>query len=242
MTPLIALEQVSFRYGDRTVLRDLTLSVTPGERLGIAGPSASGKSTLARLLTRHLEPTSGVVHTPAGLSVASLQLVFQDPGLTFAPQWQVWQIAAEAAAIAGRSVREQEELATALLERVCLPARVATCYPLELSGGERRRLAIARALGASPAMLVLDESLSGLDPLVQRDLLNLLAAIQRDMPLALVIVSHDLRLLRRAVTRIALLDAGHLVEDQPAAELFAQPMSAVGRRLLAACYAEGSLS
>lgn len=239
MRPLLTLRGVSHRFGATLALRGIDLQIRPGERLGIAGPSGSGKSTLARLLTFHLEPQDGERQVSAGSSTVGpprrrFQLVFQDPGRSFVHHWKLWEVAAEAAAIDGMDASGRRDLARMLFERVRLSPTLADRHPLELSGGERRRLAIARALGASPDMLVLDESLSGLDGPLQRDLTDMLHDVCTITPFALVTVSHDLRLLSRIADRIVVLDEGAVVEDTPIAGFLEAPLSAMGRRLLAA--------
>lgn len=241
MTPLLTLRAVSHRFGATLALRRIDLEILPGERLGIAGPSGSGKSTLARLLTFHLKPQEGERQVAAGSSTVGsprrrFQLVFQDPGRSFVHHWKVWEVAAETAAIDGMDASGRQDLAKMLFERVRLSPSLADRHPLELSGGERRRLAIARALGAKPDMLVLDESLSGLDGPLQRDLTDMLRAVCTVTPLALVTVSHDLRLLSHVADRIVVLDEGALVEDTPVAGFLEAPSSAMGRRLLAATF------
>lgn len=250
MSLLVEVRQVTHRYGAFTALDRVDLGVAAGERVGIAGPSGSGKSTLARLLTLHDSPTLGQVLVSA-IPVSSLrgaarrrarrrlQLVFQDPAPSFEHHWKVWRIVAEAAAIEGVSLPQQRDLALGLLDQVRLPRDRAERFPLELSGGERRRVAIARALAGSPDLLALDESFSGLDGLVQRDLCVLLDSIRAARRIALVTVSHDLLLLRRLADRVVILDEGRIVEDDHAQRVLSGPGSVMGRRLLAASFRSG---
>lgn len=246
MTPLISLENVSHRYGLRCALHPINFTIPRGERVGVAGPSGSGKSTLARILTGHLRPATGEVKvnrngssTEPRFSRADrrrFQLVFQDPGTSFAHHWKVWEVVAEAAAIEGKKNSEQRSLAKMLLERVHLPDAYADRHPLELSGGERRRIAIARALATNPELLVLDESLSGLDAIVQRGLCDLLTQLHQSLQLTLVTVSHDWRLLERLADRVLVLDEGRLVDDVPLACLPQHSTSPISRRLIAAAF------
>lgn len=247
MNPVVELRAVTCRYGAVAALEETSLAIQAGERLGIAGPSGAGKSTLARVLTLHTIPSRGEVRIdgvcsstlggePQRLARRRFQLVFQDPGPSFVHHWKVWRIVAEAAAIEGLGLTQQKDLALGLLDRVRLPRAFADRFPLELSGGERRRVAIARALAASPVLLALDESLSGLDGLVQDDLAQLLETIGREAKLTLVTVSHDLRLLRRLASRILILDGGRVHEDGPAQQVIAAPQSGIGQRLRDAAF------
>jgi ABC-type dipeptide/oligopeptide/nickel transport system ATPase subunit len=247
VTPLVAVRGVSHRFEAKLALEDVSLALAPGERVGITGPSGCGKSTLARILTLHLRPQSGVVLVDGVLCWGlrqqeyriqrkQLQLVFQDPGNSFAHHWKLWQVVAEGAAIAGYPPNEQREIGLQLMNRVKLNLEYAERSPLELSGGERRRAAIARALGVHPRLLVLDESLSGLDGPVQTEIMAILDQLCAQEKLTLVTVSHDPRVLRRLSDRVVVLNEGRLVEDTAAGVFFREPSSALGRRLLDAAY------
>lgn len=243
----VSLEGLSHRYGTREVLREVNLSLAAGESVGITGPSGCGKTTLARILTLHLKPERGAIRL-RGLSCwdqpyqrrrdlrRRLQLVFQDPGSSFPYPWKLWQIAAEASAIAGCSVNEQRDEGLRLMNRVGLPQDYAGRGALELSGGERRRVAVARALGARPELLVLDESLSGLDAPLQAELIAMLDRLRQEENLTLVTISHDPRVLRRLAGRVLVMERGQIVEDTQSAGFFLAPSSDVGRRLLDASY------
>jgi ABC-type dipeptide/oligopeptide/nickel transport system ATPase subunit len=197
---VLSLVRITKRYGNLSVLNGFDLEVPAGSTTGIAGPSGAGKSTLARIMTLHEPPESGSVlldGRPASLLARrQLQLVLQDPADSFHPRWPVWRIAAEAWRIAEGPKNEHRSRAAELIERVNLSQRVLDRRACELSGGERRRLALARALAAAPRLLVLDETLTGLEEELQLAMLRLLREWQARDGVALAIVSHQRSLIR----------------------------------------------
>lgn len=235
---MLRLEQVSVAYGARQALAAIDLEIRAGEFVGVCGVSGSGKSTLASILTLHQKPSSGrrLLHGEDCTQRcrredrSRLQLVFQDPGPSFPHLWTLKEILEEARRGGVPSARREAE---ALLSLVQLPAQWSTRQARELSGGERRRLAIARALSVEPELLVLDESLSGLEEPLQEELLLLLEHLRQSMGLSVVLVSHEIALLRKAAERLVVLDGGRLVEDGPAEAIWKAPQ-AVTRRLMEA--------
>jgi len=259
MTELAAVERLVKRFpltrgvmfrrrlGDVAAVDDVTLSVQDGESLGIVGETGSGKSTLARILLNLLEPTSGVVRwrgedvTHArGARLAELrrarQLVFQDPAGSLNPRKTVGAAVADPFAIHGllpeRAARARR--VAELLEQVGLDAALANRYPHELSGGMRQRVGIARAIALGPELLVADEPVSALDVSIQAQILALLRTLQRELRLTLVLISHDLAVVRHMCTRVAVMQHGRLVEVGSVEELFRAPREAYTRELLAA--------
>jgi oligopeptide transport system ATP-binding protein len=235
------------RLGDVAAVDDVTLEVHAGESLGIVGETGSGKSTLARILLNLLEPTSGVVRwrgedvTHArGARLAELrrarQLVFQDPGGSLNPRKTVGAAVADPFAIHGllpeRAVRARR--VAELLEQVGLEPALANRYPHELSGGMRQRVAIARAIALGPELLVADEPVSALDVSIQAQILALLRSLRRDLGLTLVLIAHDLAVVRHMCERVAVMQHGRLVEVAPVERLFAAPQAGYTRELLAA--------
>ncbi|HTW99000.1 MAG TPA: ABC transporter ATP-binding protein [Acidimicrobiales bacterium] len=225
-------------------LRDVSLAVPAGDRLGIVGESGSGKSTLARLLLALEEPTAGSVlfnGTPVSKHdrplVAelrrSVQIVFQDPLGSLDPRMRIGDSIAEplrALRIAG----DHEARVAELLEAVGLPLRAARRYPHQFSGGQRQRIAIARAIAPHPRVLIADEAVSALDVSVRAQVLNLLDSLVEHFGLTLLFVSHDLGVVRHLCTRVAVLWQGRLVEDGPADEVYEQPRHAYTAGLLRA--------
>jgi peptide/nickel transport system ATP-binding protein len=228
LNPLLGLSDVNYSYGKSQVLHEITWSISRGQCIGIAGKSASGKSTLARILTLHLDPESGLREVegvalsnppwPQRLAFRrSLQLVFQDPANSFAPHWTLRQIIEEAKGLPPEP----------LLDLLQLPHSFLTRKASELSGGQKRRLAIARALAVSPKLLVLDETLSGQDGPLRRDICTALTQARSRDGLSVVLVSHDVSLLEQWCDPIVVLDRGHIVGDLT---------SNIGRQLSAASF------
>ncbi len=235
------------RLGEVAAVDDVTLSVQEGESLGIVGETGSGKSTLARILLNLLEPTSGVVRyrgedvTHArGAQLAALrrkrQLVFQDPAGSLNPRKTVGAAVADPFAIHGllpeRAARARR--VGELLEQVGLEPALANRYPHELSGGMRQRVGIARAIALGPELLVADEPVSALDVSIQAQILTLLRDLRRDLGLTLVLIAHDLAVVRHMCDRVAVMHDGRLVEVAPVEELYRAPREAYTRELLAA--------
>ena len=234
------------RLGEVPALDDVTLEVFEGESLGIVGETGSGKSTLARILLNLLEPTSGTVRwrgddvtRARGARLAELrrarQLVFQDPAGSLNPRKTVGAAVADPFAIHGllpeRAARARR--VAELLEQVGLEPALANRYPHELSGGMRQRVGIARAIALGPELLVADEPVSALDVSIQAQILALLRDLQRDLSLTLVLISHDLAVVRYMCRRVAVMHDGGLVEVAPAEELFRAPRADYTRELLA---------
>jgi ABC-type glutathione transport system ATPase component len=224
----------------------VSVTLHPGETLGLVGESGSGKSTLARLLLALLAPTSGEVRfagapLPPGRSTtlgrlrSEVQMVFQDGGAALDPRLPVTRIVREPLDVhrigtpAERARRVGE-----LLERVGLASRHARALPHALSGGERQRVGIARALAPRPRALVLDEPVSALDLPVQAQILNLLAEVQEEEGLAYLFIGHDLGVVRHLSDRIAVMKAGRIVEEGEAGTVFGAPRHPHTRELLAA--------
>jgi len=208
-------------------LNDVTLSVRAGSTLALIGESGSGKSTLARCLTCLEQPDSGEVWF-AGKNVAALthreriafqrqvQIVFQEPAASLNPRLNALAIVSEPLLIAGESKKQRHERALYLMHLVGLPDDSPKRLPSEFSGGQRRRLAIARALTLEPSILILDESLSGLDPSIQAQISNLLTGLQETYHLTYICISHDLDLVAHLADEIAVLHQGQIVKLVPA--------------------------
>ena len=235
------------RVGEVAAVDDVTLAVREGESLGIVGETGSGKSTLARILLNLLEPTSGVVRwrgedvtRARGAELLRLrrarQLVFQDPAGSLNPRKTVGAAIADPFAIHGllpeRTARGRR--VGELLEQVGLDPALANRYPHELSGGMRQRVGIARAIALGPELLVADEPVSALDVSIQAQILTLLRELRRELGLTLVLIAHDLAVVRHMCERVAVMREGRLVEVAPVQELFTAPREDYTRELLAA--------
>ena len=223
----------------------VSLEVREGEIVALVGESGCGKSTLARLLVGLEAPDAGAL-TVAGAQTPddarrAVQIVFQDPYLSLNPRMSVGATIAEPLAIRpdrtlprrARGAARRERVLE-LLAAVGLPAETAALRPFQLSGGGRQRVAIARALALRPRLVVLDEPISALDPSVGAQVMALLTDLSRREGLALLLISHDLATVRGVAGRVAVMDAGRIVEEGPAARVLSAPTSARGRALVEA--------
>ena len=244
--PLLAARGLVKEYGGRRVVDGVSLTLRRGETLGLVGESGSGKSTVARMVLRLIEPTAGSVAFE-GLDMLQLRsrplrslrrrmsIVFQDPFGALNPRMRVRQILAEPFTIHGERPAEGLTVRlTALLAEVGLDTSALERYPHEFSGGQRQRINIARALALKPDLLVLDEPVSALDVSVGAQVVNLLRSLQRRDGLTYLFISHSMPLVRYLCDRVAVMQAGRLVEEGPALAVCDHPQEAYTQRLLAA--------
>ncbi|MFF6888793.1 dipeptide ABC transporter ATP-binding protein [Streptomyces sp. NPDC012421] len=234
------------RGGRRTAVAGVSLTLRPGESLGLVGESGSGKSTLARLVLGLTAPDggdvlldgrpwSGVPERERRPRRGEIQLIPQDPLSAFDPRWTVERIVGEGLRRAvGASRAERRVQVLELLERVGLTGEHLTRRPAALSGGQRQRVAIARALAPGPRLLVCDEPVSALDVSVQAQVLDLLRELQSSLGLATLFISHDLAVVREVCARVMVMKDGRIVEAGPVGEVFAAPCHPYTRTLLAA--------
>jgi peptide/nickel transport system ATP-binding protein len=223
----------------------VALTLRRGETLGVVGESGSGKSTLARCVARLIEPTSGRIELEgediAALSRAELhpvrrrvQMIFQDPYRSLNPRRTVGQSLIEGPLNYGRTRADAVRGARTLVETVGIPFAALDRYPHQFSGGQRQRLCIARALAMEPELLIADEAVSALDVSVQAQVLTLLEQIRDRFALAMLFITHDLRVAARLCDRIAVMHRGRIVEQGPTARIFGAPEHAYTRELFAA--------
>lgn len=236
------------RGGDPVrALRGVSLHVEAGETLAIIGESGSGKSTLGRAVLRLLDLDEGSVRmggvdlatlSPAELRAkrAEMQIVFQEPYESLNPRMSVGSIIAEPLQIhrKGLGSTETRRLVVDALDRVGLPAKVATRLPGELSGGQQQRVGVARAIVSEPKFVVLDEPTSSLDLSIRAQILELLAQLQADLGLAYLFVSHDMHTVEKVSDRIAVMYLGEIVETAPTLDLFRSPQHPYTQTLLSA--------
>jgi oligopeptide/dipeptide ABC transporter ATP-binding protein len=228
-------------------LRGVSLDLVKGECLALVGESGSGKTTLARAILLLLRPTGGKVlfrgRDVLGMSPGEVmefrrraQIVFQDPFGSLNPRLRAGAMLEEVLRVHGGPSTPvgRRERVVELLELVGLRERHASRYPHEFSGGQRQRLVIARALSVNPELLVLDEPVSALDLSVRAQVLNLLKDLQERLSLTMLLVAHDLSVVRQVADRVALLYAGSVVESAPVEGLFADPVHPYTRGLMAA--------
>nr|WP_255726706.1 ABC transporter ATP-binding protein [Microvirga sp. ACRRW] len=223
----------------------VSFDIRRGETLGLVGESGSGKSTVGRCVLRLIEPDGGKIEIGdlafSSLSQAELrpyrrkiQMVFQDPFASLNPRRKVGYIIAEGPITQGVDPAQALKEAHVLLEKVGLPAQAAERYPHEFSGGQRQRIGIARALAMKPDVLVADEAVSALDVSVQAEILKLIRALQKELGLSILFITHDLRVAAQICDRVAVMQKGRIVEMAETAQLFADPRDAYTRQLLAA--------
>jgi ABC-type glutathione transport system ATPase component len=255
-SPLVRIGRLKKRYVQRrpisrakfevTALQDASLKIERGTTVALIGESGSGKSTLARCLALLEKPSEGEIWfegrdllelAPRELFTvrSQIQMIFQDPASALNPGMTALEIVAEPLRIQKRgSPAEQRDLALGWVARVGLPPGSEHKRPREFSGGQRQRLAMARALVLAPKLLILDEALSSLDLANQEMILKLLADLQREHSLTYLHISHDLRQVAYFANEIAVMNEGRVVEQQPAAKLFAEPRDSYTRELLLA--------
>lgn len=214
--PVIRVEDVS----TREALREVSLTVRRGERLGVVGGSGAGKTTLLRIIAGLAEADSGSVRVDAGLHV-----VFQDPQSSLNPRLRVGKAVAEGGGDAGR--------VTEALAEVGLSADAARRFPAEFSGGQRQRISIARAVAGRPEILLADEPVSALDVSVRAQVLGVLDELVEDHGLTLVFVSHDLSVVRQVCSTVAVMHEGQIVEHGATEDVWAHPRHEYTRALLA---------
>ncbi len=224
----------------------VSLQVRRGETFAIVGESGCGKSTLARLLLRLIDATEGqVVYEGQELTAlggaqmralrSDLQFIFQDPFSSLNPRMTVAAIIAEPLRLhTDLDAAQRRDKVAQLMARVGLRADMADRYPHEFSGGQRQRICIARALASGPKLLIGDEPVSALDVSVQAQIVNLLEDLKREFGLTLVVIAHDLAVIRHMSDRIAVMYLGEIVEMADTESLFTAPRHPYTQALLAA--------
>lgn len=242
---MIKFEQVSKTYhlGKKSVtaLKPTSLEIPAGKIYGIIGRSGAGKSTLMRLINRLEEPTSGKIFIKGEdithLKAKNLRLLRQQIGMIFQhfnllTSATVGKNVALPLKLAGTySQADIQQRVTSLLARVGI-ADLINKYPAQLSGGEKQRVGIARALATNPSILLCDEATSALDPQTTREVLNLLAEINQELGLTLVVITHEMDVVRRICDEVAVMQAGEVVEKGAVSDVFLRPQHPFSRQLV----------
>ena len=241
---MIHLLHAAFVYqapdGEVEALRDVSLTIADGDIYGIIGMSGAGKSTLVRCINMLERPTEGRVivngqqldaMTPAQLRAArrEITMIFQRFNLLM--QRTCLQNICFPMELAGVSRKEAQAKAWELLELVGLPDK-AQAYPAQLSGGQQQRIAIARALATNPKVLLCDEATSALDPKTTRQILELIQDINRKLGITVVVITHQMSVVKEICTHVAILDDGEVVEDGLVSAVFSAPKSQAARHLV----------
>ena len=242
---VLAMRDLSARYGTRETLFDVNLQVHRDECVALVGESGSGKTTLARCVTGLHKDWTGEVRLGDERLAASarerpdqvrkdIQYIFQNPYASLNPRRTVGQTIARQLQLffPGRR-KDMGPRVAECLERVSLPRAAANRFPDQLSGGERQRVAIARALAAEPRLLVCDEVTSALDVSVQAAIIELLGMLRAEMGLGLLFITHDLALIRTIADRVAVMTDGRVIEQGPTERIFTSPGADYTRKLLA---------
>ncbi len=215
-------------------VKGVTFDVKENEFFGIVGESGCGKSTLAKALCGLLPITSGTLHFE-DLPRGAVQMIFQDAVGSLNPRKTIGEAITEVLTVHNLCPkRDCEKRIPELLDEVGLPAEVMQAYPTELSGGQCQRISIARALAMNPRVLIADEPVSALDVSVQARVLNLLADLRAKRNLTILLISHDLAVVRTVCDRLIVMNSGEIVERGDAKEVFAAPKHPYTQHLLAA--------
>jgi oligopeptide/dipeptide ABC transporter ATP-binding protein len=254
-TPLLSVEGLSRRFavsGRRGAMLhavdDVSLHLGAGESLGLVGESGCGKSTLARLLARLIDVSDGrivfegedLARWPARQFArlpqrAAIQMVFQDPTDSLNPRYTAHDTIAEPCRLlAGLGRAAADARVSEVATQVGLPAELLPRFPHQLSGGQKARVGIARALAVRPKVLILDEPTAALDVSVQAVVLQLLDRLRRELGLSTIFVSHDLNVVRLLTDRVAVMYLGKIVEMGPSATVFDQPRHPYTQALVSA--------
>jgi len=237
--PIVQLIGVSKWYGAFQALKNVSLSVAPGERIVICGPSGSGKSTLVRCINRLEEHQQGKIVVD-GIELTGnlkrIERVRAETGMVFQsfnlfPHLTVMENLCLAPMHVKKVKREDaERIAMRYLERVHIPEQAAK-YPSQLSGGQQQRVAIARALCMDPKIMLFDEPTSALDPEMIKEVLDVIVELASE-GMTMLVVTHEMAFARQVADRIVFMDAGEIVEDSPPEEFFTRPKSERTKRFL----------
>ena len=229
---VLEVQNVVKSFGVLRAVDDVSISLEQGDNLAIIGESGCGKTTLAKMIMGLIPPDTGFIKADK----YSLQMVFQDPNQSLDPLWNVREILKEGLWRTCTTPGVVQSKLEKILIAVGLPLEALQRFPHEFSGGERQRIAIARALLADPKVLVLDEAVSALDTLVQRQIMDLLKKLKQDFNLTYIFISHNLRLVRDFSDKIIVMYQGKIVEEGQAQKVLQSPKHPYTQQLLQAAF------
>ena len=225
----VELINITKKYGEQEVLNSFSLDIEKGKCLAIMGESGSGKSTIAKIIIGLEKQNSGTVK----IFTKDIEFLFQDSYNALNPRMSVEDLIYEPLQfLPNIDVKKKKEIVLELLEQVELSSELLTRKRDELSGGQLQRVCLARTLSTKPQIMIFDESLSGLDPLVQDKILDLLYKIQKQYQLTYIFISHDFRLCYFLADRIILIDSGNIIEDFKELDKKIIPKTEIGKILL----------
>ena len=230
---ILQVKNVFKSFGSVCDVNNVSITLDQGDSLAIIGESGCGKTTLAKMIMGLASPDTGAIKAEPN----SLQMVFQDPNQSLDPLWNVREILKEGLwrnrSLSAQDIQDKLEQMTIA---VGLSPEVLNRFPHEFSGGERQRIAIARALLASPKILVLDEAVSALDTLVQKQIMGLLTELKYEFNLTYIFISHNLRLVRHFSDKIVVMYQGKIVEQGHTREVLQSPTHPYTQQLLQAAF------
>lgn len=239
MSAAISIRDARLRFGHTQALDGVSLDVTARDCFGLVGESGSGKTTLMRVILGLEQLQSGSIalfDTPLrrmSQRARLVQAIFQDPAASLSPRRRIGQLLDEVGEVLSETRDEIRARQRSLFLRLGLPLTTLDKYPYQISGGQARRVAVARALLMRPRILIADEPTAGLDVSVQGDLLNLLQELRGDNDLTLLVVSHNLAVVRLIADSAAVMHRGRIVEQGPTDQVFDAPRADYTQRLLA---------
>jgi ABC-type glutathione transport system ATPase component len=228
---LLTVTDLHVRYGTFEAVKGVSFSLGEGEILGIVGESGSGKSTIAKALIGLEKPSAGTIEF-GSLVPESLQMIFQDAVGSLNPRMTVRQTLEEVLRHGRGAGAARRQTPEELLSLVGLSEAVLDQYPREMSGGQCQRVSVARALACGPKVLVADEPVSALDVSVQARVLNLLRDLRRELGLSIVLIAHDLAVVKNVCDRVCVMEKGLFVDVGDTEEVFSSPKSDYTKHLL----------